>query len=128
MEIIYYPDSSAVQNAMRDDDPLLVLVAFDVKQLLASNIDDAFEHVILLRKCGYPETDIDHYFRLVVNKSGADWTFVCPNTYKNITNKNKRIEKFYNDGFKIIPSALKQLGYDVKVEIPQRYQRHIKLI
>lgn len=44
MEIIYYPDEGAVNQAIKNDDPLLVLVSFDEKRILISNIDDAMEH------------------------------------------------------------------------------------
>ncbi|MFC1478758.1 hypothetical protein ACFL57_04795 [Candidatus Margulisiibacteriota bacterium] len=126
MKIEYYPDENKVKQAMQGDEPLLVLVSYNGKHIIISSIDDSFEHVILLRQLGYKDTDIDSYFRLVVNKSGADWTFACPAEYKKIKIKDKRIEKFYNDGFMIIPSALKRLGYDVKLVIPKRYQRHLK--
>ncbi|MFH1429370.1 MAG: hypothetical protein ABIH39_06470 [Candidatus Margulisiibacteriota bacterium] len=107
---------------MQDDEPLLVLISYNGKQILVSSIDDSFEHVILLRQLGYKDTDIDSYFRLVVNGSGADWIFACPAEYKNIKIKDRRVEKFYNDGFTIIPPALKNIGYDVKLEIPKRYK------
>ena len=53
------------------------------------------EHHILLMKAGYKDTDIDKFFRIVLDKSGADWTFICPPDYKNIPFKDKRIEAFY---------------------------------
>ncbi|MGB9612930.1 MAG: hypothetical protein ACPL4K_01965, partial [Candidatus Margulisiibacteriota bacterium] len=78
MEILYYPDKAKVEKTMEDDDPLLVLISFDGRKLLISGIDDALDHVLLLKKLGFRETDIDSYFRVVVSKEGADWTFVCP--------------------------------------------------
>ena len=78
MEIIKYPDEENFLDAVNADEPLLVLIAFDGSRLIASQIDEAVEHHILLKKAGFPDTDIDKYFRLVVDKSGADWTFVCP--------------------------------------------------
>lgn len=128
MNIIYYPDESSVTDAMKHDEPLLVLISFDGEQVIVSQIDAAVEHHILLRKAGFPDTDIDKYFRLVVNREGADWTFVCPSTYNSVTRKEKQIEDFFKDGMRIIPNALKQLGYDVPVEIPRRYRRHFDMM
>lgn len=128
MNIIYYPDESSVTDAMKRDEPLLVLISFDGEQVIVSQIDEAVEHHILLRKAGFPDTDIDKYFRLVVNREGADWTFVCPSTYNSVTRKEKQIEDFFKDGMRIIPNALKQLGYDVPVEIPKRYRRHFDMM
>lgn len=128
MNIIYYPDKDNVTDAMSHDEPLLVLVSFDGERLIVSQIDEAVEHHILLRKAGFSDTDIDKYFRLVVDKSGADWTFVCPPDYSSVTRKDKRIEEFFKDGMRIIPKALQQLGYDVPVEIPKRYRRHFDMM
>lgn len=128
MNIIYYPDESNVTAAMKHDEPLLVLISFDGEQVIVSQIDEAVEHHILLRKAGFPDTDIDKYFRLVVNREGADWTFVCPSTYNSVTRKEKQIEDFFKDGMRIIPNALKQLGYNVPVEIPKRYRRHFDMM
>ena len=128
MNIIYYPDESSVTDAMKRDDPLLVLISFDGEQVIVSQIDEAVEHHILLRLAGFPDTDIDKYFRLVVNREGADWTFVYPSTYNSVTRKEKQIEDFFKDGMRIIPNALKQLGYDVPVEIPKRYRRHFDMM
>lgn len=128
MNIIYYPDKDNVTDAMSHDEPLLVLVSFDGEQLIVSQIDEAVEHHILLSKAGFSDTDIDKYFRLVVDNEGADWTFVCPSTYNSVTRKEKQIEDFFKDGMSIIPKALKQLGYDVPIEIPKRYRRHFDMM
>lgn len=119
MDIIKYTDENSVTAAMEQDEPLLVLLSFDGEQVIISRIDEAVEHHILLRKAGFSDTDIDKYFRLVVDRSGADWTFVCPPDYSSVTRKDKRIEEFFKDGMKIIPEALKTIGYDVPVEIPR---------
>lgn len=119
MEIIYYPNVGSLREAAVKDEPLLVLISFDGKRIIASQIDEAVEHHILLKKAGFPDTDIDKYFRLVVDKSGADWTFVCPESDS---------EKYYKDGMRVIPEALKKLGYNVPVEIPKRYRRHFDLM
>ncbi len=124
----YYPDQETVEEAMQVNDPLLMLVSYDGSEVLLSNIDDAFEHIILLRKMGYRETDIDKFFRVVVNQEGADWTFVCPNEYKGIEEKNKRIETFYNDGIIKIEEAITSIGYQAKINIPKRYRRHFNML
>ena len=128
MNIIYYPDEESVKSALEQDEPLLVLISFDGETIIASQIDEAVEHHILLLKAGFSDRDIDKYFRLVVDRSGADWTFVCPTDYSSITRKDKRIEGFFKDGMRIIPPALKRLGYDVPVEIPKRYRRHFDIM
>lgn len=128
MEIIYYPDENDFRAAADKDEPMLVLVSYDGSRIIACQIDEAVEHHILLKKAGFPDTDIDRYFRLVVDKSGADWTFVCPESYSTITRKDKKIEEFFKDGMRIIPAALKRIGYDVPIEIPKRYKRHFDLM
>jgi hypothetical protein len=128
MEIKYYPDENTVRKAIQDDDPLLMLVSFDRKEILLSNIDDAVEHNILLKKMKYSETDIDKYFRVVINQDGADWTFVCPAGYKNIEDKNRRIKTFYIDGIEAITEAIKFIGYNVGINIPKRYIRHMEFM
>ena len=128
MEKVYYPNQDTVQQAINQDDPLLLLVSHDGSDIILSNIDDAGEHVILLRLTGRNELELDNYFRLVVNKDGADWTFVCPSAYKNIEDKSRRIRQFYKDGFAVIPQALNEIGYMCGINIPKRYQRHIEII
>lgn len=128
MNIIKYPCEEEFNAAVQADEPILVLVSYDGKQLITSQIDEAVEHHILLRKVNMSDTDIDKYFRLVVDRDGADWTFVCPSEYKNISRKDKRIERFYKDGMSIIPEALKTIGYDVQIEIPKRYRRHFNMM
>jgi hypothetical protein len=128
MIIKYYPDEAHVNEAIRVDDPLLMLVSYDGEEILLANIDDAFEHVILLKKLDYKETDIDKYFRIVLNREGADWTFVCPSNYRGIGDKKKRIETFYSDGIDQISKAIQAIGYDVQIQIPQRYRRHFNML
>jgi hypothetical protein len=124
MKFTYFPDHKTVKQAIKNNDPLLVLLSFDSKIGIVSNIDDAMEHVILLKKIGRKETEIDSFFRIVLNHEGADWTFVCPADYQGIRDRGKRIEKFYNDGHKVIEAGVRQLGYDVPIKIPSRFRRH----
>lgn len=128
MNWIKYPDASAVQNAIAADEPLLVLISFDGETVIISQIDEAVEHHILLRKVGIRDTEIDHYFRLVLDREGADWTFICPPDYRNIQNKERRIAAFYKDGFSIISDVLHQMGYLVGIDIPRRYRRHLNYL
>ena len=128
MNIIKYPSEEAIEKAVSADEPLLALISFDGKTAIMSQADDAVEHHILLMKAGYKDTDIDKYFRIVFDKSGADWTFVCPPDYKKIPFKDKRIEAFYKDGFSIIPDFLRSVGYFVGIDIPKRYRRHIDVM
>lgn len=128
MDIKYFPSKDKVEQAMVDDDPLLLMVSHDEKIMLLANIDDVGEHIILLRTLDFSENDLDKFFRVVVNKDGADWTFVCPANYKYINNKEKRIIRFFSDGIKTIKKALSIIGYEAEVHIPKRYRRHIDFI
>jgi hypothetical protein len=62
--------------------------------------------------------DIDKYFRLVLDDTEADWTFVCPPDYRSIPGKRRRITQFYLDGFAAISQALQSLGLLVGIHIP----------
>lgn len=128
MNIRKFPDDNSVNSAISADEPLLAVISFDGKTAVVSHIDEAVEHHILLMKAGFKDTDIDKYFRIVLDKNGADWTFVCPPDYKNIAYKDKRIEAFYKDGFSVISDFLHSMGYLVGINIPKRYRRHLNVI
>lgn len=128
MNLIKYPSEGAVNAAMTADEPLLVLISFDGETAIMSQIDEAMEHHILLMNAGFKDTDIDKFFRIVLDRSGADWTFVCPPDYKGIPYKDKRIEAFYKDGFAVISSFLHSIGYLVGIDIPKRYRRHMDVL
>ncbi len=128
MTIIKYPSEEAVNQAIQKDEPLLVLISYNEERVIMSSVDDAPEHHILLKLAGLSELDIDQYFRIVLDKSGADWTFVCPPDYKGITNKQYRLSQFYKDGFTAISHALSELGYLVGINIPTRYQRYFDML
>jgi len=128
LNIIKYPTPEDVHRAVKEDEPLLALISFDGQTAIMSQIDEAMEHHILLMKAGYKDTDIDKFFRIVLDKSGADWTFVCPPDYKNIPFKDKRIEAFYKDGFSVISEFLHSIGYLVGINIPKRYSRHLDVL
>lgn len=124
MQIITIPDQKRIAESKKNDDPLVVLVSFDGEQIIVGNIDDCLEHHILLKKAGLPEADLEKYFRIIVNKSGASWTYVCPSAYLGIKNREFRLKKYYENGIDEITKALKRLGFDVSIDIPQRYRRH----
>lgn len=128
MNLIKYPSDEAVRKAMATDEPLLILISFDGKTAIMSQIDEAVEHHILLMDVGFKDTDIDKFFRIILDRSGADWTFVCPPDYKNIPFKDKRIEAFYKDGFSVISDFLHSIGYLVGINIPKRYSRHLNTL
>lgn len=123
VEITKYPSEAKVNKAISNNEPLLLLVSFDGETAIISHIDDAVEHNILLEKTGYKSTDIDKFFRIVLDKDGADWIFVCPSDYKHYKNPKRRIEQFYKDGFKAISGVLCKLGYIGGINIPERYKR-----
>lgn len=124
MEIVKYPSAESVNAAIAADEPLMAVISFDGKKAVMSQLDEAVEHHILLQMTGHKDTDIDRFFRIIFDKSGADWTFVCPVDYKNIPFKDKRIEAFYKDGFAVISDFLHSIGYLVGIDIPKRYRRH----
>ena len=128
MQYIYYPSLPEVAEAEKQDEPLLVLIAFDMSRVIIGPVDTSVEHHILLAKSGFSGNDIDKYFRILVDKEGADWTFVCPDDYKGITDKTKRIAAFYKDGFAAISDVLQAIGYFVGINIPKRYRRHFELL
>lgn len=128
MNIIKYPSEDEVSKAVAADEPLLILISFDGKTAIMSQIDEAVEHHILLMDVGYKDTDIDKFFHIVLDRSGADWTFVCPPDYKDIPFKDKRIEAFYKDGFTVISDFLHSIGYLVGINIPKRYSRHLDVL
>lgn len=126
MQVIYYPDKESTDKAMKTGEPLLMLISFDGSRILVGPIDNNVEHHILLANVGEDSRRIDEYFRIVLDDSGADWTFVCPPDYKGIEDKGRRISAFYKDGFNIIARVLESFGLLVGINIPRRYQRHIE--
>ena len=88
MKILNLPDEQAVLDAISQNESLIAAISTDGKTAVMSPLDYGFEHHILISKADYKETDIDKFFRIVFDKDGADWTFVCPPDYKNIALKN----------------------------------------
>ncbi len=128
LNITKYSERENLAEAMRNGEPILAVISFDGRQAYIGHIDECVEHHILLQKAGLPSGDIDKYFRIVFDRDGADWTFVCPPDYKGIADKQKRISAFYVDGFGVISAMLSELGYLVDIKIPKRYRRHFDML
>ena len=47
MNYIKYPSSEAVEAAVRDKEPILMLISFDGETVIMSHIDEAVEHHVL---------------------------------------------------------------------------------
>jgi len=124
MNIIKYPNIECVDNAVKDNEPLMAVISFDNIVAYLSPIDEAVEHHVLLSNLGLSSLDIDKYFRIIFDKDSADWTFICPPNYKNIHDKRRRIAEFYKDGFASIRSFLTSMNYNAAINIPKRYARH----
>ncbi len=125
MEIIEYNDYESVKKAREKDEPLMAVISFDGSKAYVCHIDDGVEHHILLMKTGHKGTETDEFFRIIFDKDGADWTFICPSDYKNIKYKSKRIKQFYKDGISTISEFLADFGYLCDIKIPKRYSRHL---
>ena len=127
MQIIKYSEHENIDEAMKKDEPLLALISFDEEVAIVSHIDEAVEHHILLSKAGYNSADID-FFRIIFAKEGADWTFICPPDYKEISDKTRRIAEFYKDGIRAISHFPAEMGYFVDINIPRRYRLHFDMM
>ncbi|MDQ2086670.1 hypothetical protein RBH29_09560 [Herbivorax sp. ANBcel31] len=127
MDIKYMPDEKSVIEARIVDDPLLILISHDANTIIMGNIDYYAEHLLLLKNACFKERQPNDFFRIIATNSGADWTFVAPYNYKNIENREKRIEAFYNDGIKAIAKVLDKLQFGSEINIPKRYQRHLEI-
>ncbi|MGN0390130.1 MAG: hypothetical protein ACI4L2_04890 [Wujia sp.] len=112
-------------NPLPTEEPLIAAVSMDESHAVAGLLDDGFEHNVLLRKVLKTDENLDKYYRIILDADGADWTFVVPSDYKNISNKERRIKEFYNEGYKAIIHFLQEIGYPENVEIPKRYRRHL---
>lgn len=120
-----YPDEATVNGYINKKEPLTIAIPFDENEpVLMSLLDDSFEHHILLSHFGVDPNCIDKYYRIVADAESAEWTFVCPPDYCGIKNRQKRIIRFYNDGFTAISSVLSDIGYFSDITIPKRYRRH----
>lgn len=128
MKYLKYPDEATLNGYLAKREPLLIAISFDGETVLISRLDDSFEHHILLGHFGKKKTDIDKYFRIVVDEDTADWKFVCPPDYKGIADRKRRITAFYNDGITAISKVLADIGYYSDIRIPKRYRRHFEAL
>lgn len=128
MEIIKYNDYDSVENAIEKNEPLMAVISFDGSKAYVCHLDDGVEHHILLQKVGCLGNDIDKFFRIIFDKEGADWTFICPPNYRNISYKSRRIKAFYRDGISAISEFLSEMGYFCDIRIPARYRRHFDIM
>jgi len=128
VKITRYEDILSVDEAIADNEPLLAVISFNGSEAIVSHADEAVEYHILLKKTGKSGADIDKYFRIVFDRDGADWTFICPPDYKNIADKTRRIVRFYDDGFTVISEFLTAFGCPGEINIPKRYRRHMEFI
>lgn len=120
-----YPDEETVNGYIEKKEPLIIAIPFDENEpVLLSLLDDSFEHHILLSHFGVDPNYIDRYYRIVTDEESAEWTFVCPADYRGIKDRQKRIIRFYNDGFTAISGVLSEIGYFSDIRIPKRYRRH----
>ena len=123
--IKYYGcDDTKAEFINYDSEPLMAVIAHDGTHAVVSLLDEGCEHHLLLANA-LNQYNIDEYFRIIFDNEGADWTFVCPPNYKGIKNKEERIKLFFNNGVDTITTFLKQLNYNVEINIPKRYRRHI---
>lgn len=122
MEIIKLPDKKTVIEAMQNDELMISAIRTDSKTAVLAPLDYVFKHNILISKAGYNQTDIDKFFRIIFDENGANWTFVCPPDYKDISLKSCRIKAFYKDGLSKIGEFLSTIGYCISINIPQRYK------
>lgn len=119
-----YPDENTVNGYIAKKEPLIIAIPYDENEpVLMSLLDDSFEHHILLSHFDINPVDIDKYYRIAADPESAEWTFVCPRDYKGIKDRQRRIIRFYNDGFTAISSVLSDIGYFSDVRIPKRYRR-----
>ena len=127
MDFKKYPDEKTVNEYLRKKEPLLIAIPFGENEpVLMSRLDDSFEHHILLSHFEVDPNNIDRYFCIAVDEDSAEWTFVCPPDYCGISDRQKRITRFYNDGFTAISGVLSTIGYFSDIRIPKRYRRHFE--
>lgn len=126
MEIKIYSEQN--EDILKSKEPKLALISYDNSTAIVGLLDEGIEHHILLEKAGFDSRSLDKYFRIIFDSEAADWTFVCPADYKGITDREKRIKAFYNDGFTAISRFLSEIDYFCDINIPKRYRRHFNAL
>ena len=149
MKIQIYSEQN--EDILKSKEPKLALISYDEETAIVGLLDDVHnfwqsqkpiasqlsasifavegvEHHILLEKSGYDSRTLDKYYRIIFDDETADWTFVCPSDYKGITDKQKRIKAFYNEGFAAISKFLSEINCFCDINIPKRYRRHFEIM
>lgn len=126
MKIQIYSEQN--EDILRSNEPKLALISYDGESAIVGLLDEGVEHHILLEKAGFDSRTLDRYYRIIFDNETADWTFVCPSDYKGITDKQKRIKAFYNEGFAAISKFLSEISYFCDINIPKRYRRHFEMM
>ena len=96
MEIIKYPSEERVNEGIRLDEPMLAAISFDGKKAIIAQVEDSFEHHIMLSQAGYSQLDIDKFFRIRFEHSGL-----------------QRTDRFHGLGEEIIQEFLYMLDYKI---------------
>lgn len=122
MKIKSFPSDSEINRAREFDDPILAVISFDGESAIEAPADVVYEHHRLLQAVGQSFDDVDKYFRIVFDRTDADWTFVCPQNYKNIELESERIITFYRDGIDAIKRFLKESNYSSSIMISKQYR------
>lgn len=123
MNIKFMPNEKSIIEARMSEDPLLILISHNGNTVIMGNIDIYGEHILLLKNAGWDERSLDEFFRVIASNDGTDWTFVVPQKYKNIQDRENRIEAFYNDGVSIITKVLSELQLNTSINMPDSYKR-----
>ncbi len=117
MDIIRYPSDEAVNEAVKNDTPLLAAIFTDRSAAVVCPMEEAGEHSILLMNAGYSGTDTERCFRILFDSQSASWSFVCPKDYKDIPDRQTALGEFYRDGLAVIPEFLTLMGYFTQIKI-----------
>ena len=109
------------------EETLIVIIPFNYEAdyIRVGLIDEYPEHHILMQDVGLHFSDIDKYFRIILDKNSASWACVCPKDYKNIRDEIRRTETYFSDGIQAIGKVLSTIGYPTSINIPDRYMRVI---
>ena len=123
-----YPNEKTVNELIKKKRPLIIAIPFDEsKSVLISINEDSADHHTLLEHFKINPASISKYYCIVLDSQKAVWTFVCPQNYNGIKDKQERITSFYNQGFTAISRVMSELGYFSDLTIPKRYRRIFKI-
>jgi len=127
MNVKFMPNENSVTCTRKANESLLILISHDGNTVILGDAYTYGEHFILLIKSGCEGKSVDDFFKIIATNSGADWNFTIPFEYKNIKSKKDRAEVFFSDGIVIITKVLTELKFNPKINIPERYQKHLKI-